>query len=267
MTEELPEAVLLEGVTAVKWHLLKGEKLADLTEVDTQDQSVASYAFDSYRDVATLMDARRFNDKNKAWVEKRGLTPGEKQAMKEQIVLESMLVVPDQFRAVDDDIKAQSHLYDLDETDVAVAAGLEEIRGRARLAIRSGTRIDQVREFVTDAVRRSRLKVLSNKELGELQVLRGNPRDGHARLRREGHHGHRRQGQGRGHQGSADRAYRRRGRGRQAARGQGTRRVRPHLSAQNHARSRTRRSTVLNPRRGSNSQLRGCGPSDTLYVC
>jgi hypothetical protein len=169
MTEELPEAVMLEGVTTVKWHLLKGDKLADLTEVDPADQPVASYAFDSYRDVATLMQTRRFNDKNKAWVEKRSLLPSEKQAMKEQVLLEGALVVPDQFRAVEDDVRARSNMYDLDESDPAVAAELEQIRQRGLLAIRSGTRIDHVREFVAEAVQRTRRKVLSVGEMRELQ--------------------------------------------------------------------------------------------------
>jgi aspartate carbamoyltransferase regulatory subunit len=60
-------------------------------------------------------------------------------------------------------------MYDLDESDPAVAAELEQIRQRGLLAIRSGTRIDHVREFVAEAVQRTRRKVLSVGEMRELQ--------------------------------------------------------------------------------------------------
>jgi hypothetical protein len=89
--------------------------------------------------------------------------------MKEQVLLEGALVVPDQFRAVEDDVRARSSMYELDESDPAVSAELEEIRQRGMLAIRSGTRIDRVREFVAEAVERTRRKVLSVSEMRELQ--------------------------------------------------------------------------------------------------
>jgi uncharacterized protein DUF4157 len=53
--QELGEAVHLDGIQAMKWHVMKGADLATLSEVDGTGKPTPGHTFDGYRAAATAM--------------------------------------------------------------------------------------------------------------------------------------------------------------------------------------------------------------------
>ncbi|HEX4418747.1 MAG TPA: DUF4157 domain-containing protein [Kofleriaceae bacterium] len=58
--QELGEAVHLDGIHAMKWHVMKGGDLSALTEIDGTGKPAPGYTFDGYRAAATAMSADAF---------------------------------------------------------------------------------------------------------------------------------------------------------------------------------------------------------------
>jgi hypothetical protein len=58
--QELGEAVHLDGIQAMKWHVMKGADLATLTEIDGSGKPSPGFTFDGYRSAATAMSADQF---------------------------------------------------------------------------------------------------------------------------------------------------------------------------------------------------------------
>jgi hypothetical protein len=58
--QELGEAVHLDGVQAMKWHVMKGADLSTLSEIDGTGKPTRGHTFDGYRAAATAMSADSF---------------------------------------------------------------------------------------------------------------------------------------------------------------------------------------------------------------
>jgi hypothetical protein len=58
--QELGEAVHLDGIHAMKWHVMKGGDLSALTEIDGTGKPAPGHTFDGYRAAATAMSADAF---------------------------------------------------------------------------------------------------------------------------------------------------------------------------------------------------------------
>jgi hypothetical protein len=67
MREELPTVLKLEEVTDIRWHLLVGKNLKELSEVDAAGRRVTAHTFGSYGEVVALMEsgAIRYDDLTK----------------------------------------------------------------------------------------------------------------------------------------------------------------------------------------------------------
>jgi Domain of unknown function (DUF4157) len=65
--QELVEAVQLDGIQAMKWHVMKGADLSTLTEVDGAGKPAPGHTFDGYREAATAMSADAFRAPAGKW--------------------------------------------------------------------------------------------------------------------------------------------------------------------------------------------------------
>jgi hypothetical protein len=90
--EELPTILKLNEVTDVRWHLLTGKTLKDLSELDDQGRRVASFTFDSYQDLVAQMplDAIRNDEVTKNRVAK-DLSSSEQQQLKDDVALDRQI--------------------------------------------------------------------------------------------------------------------------------------------------------------------------------
>jgi hypothetical protein len=65
--QELTEAVRLDGLQAMKWHVMKGTDLSTLAEVDGSGKPTPGHTFDGYRAAATAMSADAFRAPTGEW--------------------------------------------------------------------------------------------------------------------------------------------------------------------------------------------------------
>lgn len=179
-TEELPTILKLESVAELRWHLLSGKKLEELTELNADGTPVASYAFDNYRDVVALMppDAIRNDDITKNRMAKE-LSDHERQQMKEDVAVDRTISAGVEGMFLKE-VAAWVGTYELDQSSDDSAAELQEKREAVEAIVkpmvtrvRNGARYDDMRADLErklgDLARRMDAKYPRSSTVRELQ--------------------------------------------------------------------------------------------------
>ncbi|PRY39076.1 hypothetical protein [Umezawaea tangerina] len=60
--EELPQLLRLQTITSLRWHLVTGDSLKDMSDVDDSGRRVTSFTFGSYHDMVAVMSSDKMNN-------------------------------------------------------------------------------------------------------------------------------------------------------------------------------------------------------------
>jgi hypothetical protein len=138
--QELVALMQLDGITSIKWHVLAGDDLTHLTEIDASGNPAPGHTFDGYRDAAGAMGDDSFRAPN---------LPGEPRTPAEvrQRMLDEQKKIPGYVDALDRFVDDQAAALGIDL--VAHRAELDRLKTAAELRLRNnpaegGASIDDI---------------------------------------------------------------------------------------------------------------------------
>lgn len=149
MREELPTILKLEEVTDIRWHLLVGKNLKELSEVDAAGRRVTAHTFSSYGEVVALMESgairyddvtKNRDDKNLSEYEQRDIKETVAQDQQRHDGVEAMFRKETEAKAAGFELD-RSHNDDAGELQEK-KAGVDAIVNPIAVRLRNGLRYD-----------------------------------------------------------------------------------------------------------------------------
>jgi hypothetical protein len=138
--QELEALMKLEGIVSIRWHVLAGDDLSNLTEIDASGNPAPGHTFDGYRDAARAMGDDSFRAPDLPGEPK---TPAE---VRERMLEEQRKIAgytADLRQFVDDQVAALGIDRTAHGDEIARLLATAELRLRNNPA-RGGTSIDDI---------------------------------------------------------------------------------------------------------------------------